>query len=166
MKRLWTPAWIVRHVLTVVTVVACCALGWWQVSRARSGNTLSWAYAVEWPVFAGFAVFLWIREIRYALTEGRKGSGDDRAGGLPAPDGSAPAEEVAATAAAPPSPGIRRPVRSARRHRVAEPDDDPELAAYNHYLAWLNANPGARPADYPGYPGPAAVRKDESWAQP
>jgi hypothetical protein len=26
--------------------------------------------------------------------------------------------------------------------------DDEQLAAYNRYLAWLNANPGARPADY------------------
>ena len=28
--------------------------------------------------------------------------------------------------------------------------DDPQLAAYNRYLAWLNANPHANPADYPG----------------
>ena len=32
----------------------------------------------------------------------------------------------------------------------AEPPDDPELAAYNHYLAWFNANPHRTPADYPG----------------
>jgi hypothetical protein len=38
---------------------------------------------------------------------------------------------------------VRRPARPAQ-------PADPELDAYNDYLAWLNAHPGARPADYPG----------------
>ena len=67
MKRLWTPAWIARHVAMVVLVVGFLALGWWQISRAASGNTLSWAYAVEWPIFAGFVVFVWSREVRHTL---------------------------------------------------------------------------------------------------
>lgn len=163
MKRLWTPAWILRHVLTVVTVVAFCALGWWQISRARAGNTLSWAYAVEWPIFAGFVIFLWIREARYTLQGGRDAA-DTRDASADRDDGTTPA---GATPTGPrPAPGFRRPVRTARPRPVVTDGDDPALAAYNHYLAWLNANPGARPADYPGYPGPAAVRRDESWAQP
>jgi uncharacterized protein YuzE len=45
---------------TVVAVVALfLALGWWQLDRARSGNELSWAYVVEWPLFAGVAVAVW-----------------------------------------------------------------------------------------------------------
>ena len=32
---------------------------------------------------------------------------------------------------------------------VAPDDSDPELAAYNRYLAWLAADPGRRPEDYP-----------------
>ncbi|MGI5215071.1 hypothetical protein, partial [Plantactinospora sp. CA-290183] len=124
-----------RHVLTVVLVGTFVALGWWQISRAISGNALSWAYAVEWPIFAGFTVFLWIREARYTLR-----------GGPPAEaDGGAARTERNA------SPGIRRPVRTARPRLAADgAEDDPALAEYNHYLAWLNANPGARPADYPG----------------
>ncbi len=34
-------------------------LGWWQLARARSGNELSWAYVVEWPLFAAVAVAVW-----------------------------------------------------------------------------------------------------------
>ncbi|MFD0818956.1 hypothetical protein ACFQ0D_11690 [Micromonospora zhanjiangensis] len=137
MRRLCTPAWIARHALAVGLVTACLGLGWWQVSRAASGNTLSWAYAVEWPIFAGFVVFLWFREARQAVR------GDDR-----------PAES-ADDVPAPPSavPGIRRPVLSARSARSggpAEPVGDAELTEYNRYLSWLSANPGARPGDYPG----------------
>ena len=129
MKRLWTPTWIARHVLTVVVVAGFLALGWWQISRAIAGNTLSWAYAFEWPIFAGFVVFIWFREARHTL------GGESASVADEAPVRRSPA-------------GVRRPVRSARP--PVTPDDDPEVAAYNRYLSWLNANPGARPGDYPG----------------
>lgn len=32
--------------------------------RARSGNTLSWAYVFEWPLFAGYAVYMWRKLLR------------------------------------------------------------------------------------------------------
>ncbi len=67
MKRLWTPSWIARHVAMVVLVTSFLGLGWWQVSRAAAGNAISWGYAVEWPVFAGFVVFVWWREVKHAL---------------------------------------------------------------------------------------------------
>lgn len=132
MKRLFTPAWIVRHVATVALVLAFLGLGWWQISRAAAGNQLSWAYAIEWPVFAGFVVFLWAREVRQTLRHDQ-------------PTAVAPPPQP------PTRPGVRRPVRSTRVPAVG-PDqiEDGELAAYNHYLAWLNANPDARPGDYPG----------------
>ncbi|GHJ06090.1 hypothetical protein TPA0907_04570 [Micromonospora humidisoli] len=139
MKRLWTPAWIARHVALVVLVTGFLALGWWQISRAASGNTLSWAYAVEWPIFAGFVVFVWWREVRHALRA---------PAATPSPDGVTPAGPATP---GPGTPAVRRPVRAAR---VPTPPvdgaDDADLAAYNRYLTWLNANPGARPGDYPG----------------
>ncbi|MER7458425.1 hypothetical protein [Micromonospora sp. NPDC126480] len=141
MKRLWTPAWIVRHVAMVVLVVGFLWLGWWQLSRATGGNAISWGYAVEWPVFAGFVVFVWWREVRHEL-RGRAGSGDAAGAAEPRP-----AEESPAAAT---RPAVRRPVRVARG-AVPVPDGaDPDLAAYNRYLRWLNDNPGARPGDYPG----------------
>ncbi|KXK58292.1 hypothetical protein AWW66_30610 [Micromonospora rosaria] len=141
MKRLWTPAWVVRHVAMVVLVVAFLALGWWQISRAASGNTLSWAYAFEWPIFAGFVVFVWWREVRLALRG--DAAGPDPSTGAPAPASDGP------TGAVDGRPAVRRPVRAARV-AVADGAEDGELVAYNHYLSWLNANPGAKPGDYPG----------------
>ena len=38
---------------------ACLLAGWWQATRALSGNGLSWAYTVEWPGFALIAVAGW-----------------------------------------------------------------------------------------------------------
>ncbi|MET8838432.1 hypothetical protein ABZV78_31650, partial [Micromonospora sp. NPDC004540] len=72
MQRLWTPAWIARHVAMVVLVVGFLGLGWWQVTRAADGNTLSFGYAIEWPVFAGFVVFVWWRELRHTLRATRE----------------------------------------------------------------------------------------------
>ncbi len=43
----------------VVVVVVFIELGLWQVRRAESGNTLSYAYAFEWPFLAGYAVYMW-----------------------------------------------------------------------------------------------------------
>ncbi|WBB74842.1 hypothetical protein O7602_04670 [Micromonospora sp. WMMD1128] len=140
MQRLRTPAWIVRHVAMVVLVVGFLGLGWWQVTRAAGGNSLSFGYAIEWPVFAGFVVFVWWREVRQAL---RAEPGQPAE---PAPPVSAAGAPVAAG-----TPVVRRPVRAARVP-VGPVDgaDDGDLAAYNRYLSWLNANPGARPGDYPG----------------
>lgn len=139
MRGLWTPAWIARHVLALVGTAGCLALGWWQLSRATGGNGLSWGYTFEWPVFAGFVIFLWYREVQLEL---RKSRGEPEAPETAEEDEKQP-ERL------PGSPvTVGRPVRVTVRRTATE--DDPELAAYNDYLAWLAANPGARPADYPG----------------
>jgi hypothetical protein len=134
MRRLWTPAWIARHVLAVGLVAGFLALAWWQISRAAGGNTLSWAYAFEWPLFAGFVVFIWVREVRLTL----RGKPD------------APFSPAPAGPSATPATAFRRPVRTARQPTGYDDGGDPDLAAYNRYLAWLNEHPDARPADYPG----------------
>jgi hypothetical protein len=128
MRRLLSRAWIARHLAAAILVVGFLALGRWQWERASGGNALSWAYTVEWPVFAGFVAFIWYREVRTAMR------GDAPAAGPPA---------IAASTA-------RRPVVTARHTAPGDDGGDPELAAYNKYLAWLSANPRARPTDYPG----------------
>ena len=30
-----------------------------ELSRALSGNTLSWAYVFEWPILGGYGVYMW-----------------------------------------------------------------------------------------------------------
>jgi hypothetical protein len=133
MKGLWTPAWIARHLLALTLTAAFLALGWWQFHRASGGNSLSWGYTFEWPVFAGFVVFLWYREVQIARR--RPGAGTEEA--APAPE-RRPGGPVT----------VGRPVRVAVRSAPVE--EDPALDAYNDYLAWLAAHPGARPGDYPG----------------
>ncbi|HWH00609.1 MAG TPA: hypothetical protein VNV66_15105 [Pilimelia sp.] len=139
MRRVLTAGWLVRHAVALVLVAGFLVLGWWQVRRAVGGNSLSWAYAFEWPLFAGFVVLVWVREIRAALRTGQ-----------PEPDAGNRAEPAPPAVPAPAgAAGFGRPVVH-RPAGVRVDADDPELAEYNRFLAWLAAHPGARPADYPG----------------
>lgn len=148
MRRLLTPGWIAFHLLSLVLVVAMLALAGWQFSRAAGGNALSWGYTLQWPVFAGFLVFVWAREARRVLRGGQADAG------APPPVGTTAGSPSAAIRPVP-GGGVARlgsaPVVTRRPSRLAYDDrDDPALAAYNRYLAWLAAHPGARPGDYPG----------------
>jgi hypothetical protein len=139
-RRLWTPRWIAVHLGVLVIVSGFLALGWWQINRAAQGNTLSWGYAVQWPVFAAFVVFLWVVEMRRAV---RRQDAETT--------GTTDADTVTAQRDAPVRPATAAVNRRRPRNEAAYDDSgDPTLAEYNHYLSWLNANPQARPADYPG----------------
>jgi hypothetical protein len=121
MRKLLTPQWLLGHALVWAGVAAFLALGWWQAGRALEGNMLSWAYTFEWPLFAIFLIYMWIREMRLAL-------------------GRTPKEK--------PRPEKRGPVITRRVPEVSAATDDPRLDEYNRYLAWLNEHPEARPSDY------------------
>jgi len=51
-------AWFL-HFQFATVAAACLAAGWWQLSRALGGHSLSWFYTVEWPGFAVFAFAGW-----------------------------------------------------------------------------------------------------------
>jgi DNA-binding transcriptional regulator of glucitol operon len=125
-RRLLTPRWLARHALALVLAGGCLALGWWQFTRAAGGNWLSWGYTFEWPLFAGFVGYVWLRMVRDEL-----GAAD-----------AAPVEHAPTLA----------PLRAAgtRQTPVVTVEEDPALDAYNVYLAWLAANPDRRPSEYPG----------------
>ncbi|MGH3572576.1 MAG: hypothetical protein ACRDS0_28045 [Pseudonocardiaceae bacterium] len=77
------PVWRLT-VVTALVVLACLALGWWQVTRAASGNLPSYVYSVMWPFFAGYACYVWHRLRRpsppphRADTEPGQGASDAR----------------------------------------------------------------------------------------
>ena len=126
MRRLWTRRWILVHLGTIVLVIGFLLLGWWQINRARAGNSLSFGYAIEWPAFAAFVIYVWVKEVRSVLRSDR-------------------------TEASHPAPReVIRASRTQRSEAAYDDTDDADLTAYNHYLAWLNANPNASPARYPG----------------
>ena len=110
MPRLLQPRWLVRHLLLLIALVGCFLGAHWQLHRALSRHSfLNWSYTVEWTLFGMFAVLCWGWFLR-----------DDLRGG-------------------PVQPVVEAPVRVYQP--VAQPvsdAEDPELAAYNRYLAELN----------------------------
>ncbi|GEM_PF-146634 len=138
-RRLWTPRWAMIHAAAVILVLGFLGLGWWQVRRAADGNTLSFGYAIEWPIFAAFVLYVWVKEIRRTLRESARPE-------VRLPAGRTTVESPAWPPAATAAPNGRR-----RRNEAAYDDSgDEDLAAYNRYLAWLNAHPHASPTEYPG----------------
>lgn len=113
-KRLLTRKWVLTHVFVVALVALFLLLGWWQLQRAETGNSRSWAYSMEWPSFALLVIGFWIKIMHDELHP--RTESDD------APNAS--------------------PRRGRRGRRRADADsgriaEDPELAAYNRYIADL-----------------------------
>jgi hypothetical protein len=154
------------HVTLLVLLPAFAWLTYWQLNRALGGNTLSWAYTFEWPLFAGYAVYVWwqlvhdqtsavSRRVLSASTNGDgagDGAGDDRRPpGWALSGGRGRNVAIASRSAV---DGGSRP----RRERFAEqtPDEAARLAAYNRYLAELAVADGVdvRIPDPAGAPGP------------
>lgn len=107
-------------VVCAISLLACCALAWWQWQRFSSagGTFQNLGYVLQWPLFGLFPAFMFWR-IRKLRREAEQG-------------------EDAPVAVAEPSL-VARP---APVQPVAVPEDDDELAAYNRYLAQLNAGTG------------------------
>jgi DNA-binding transcriptional regulator of glucitol operon len=149
--RIWTPRWVLVHLAATVLIVTFLLLGWWQVGRAASGNLLSYGYAIQWPAFAAFVAFVWIKEIRRVVTgPGAATPGPGAATPGRGPVSSGPGSPATAATMDHGAAVASRPVRARTRSSAYDDSDDPELAAYNHYLAWRNANPHASRSDYPG----------------
>jgi DNA-binding transcriptional regulator of glucitol operon len=132
LRRFLSPRWLAFHLLVLVLAAAFLGLGWWQLRRAAGGNALSWGYALQWPVFAGFTIFVWYRTLRDAVRPPGSGHQDGRPRGSDRPDGASAAQAAGRNPELPVPDLPARPTPAA----VAE-DEDPELAAYNRYLAAL-----------------------------
>jgi hypothetical protein len=125
-----SPRWLAWHAFAVFAAWGMLWLGDWQFHRAEGGNALSWAYTFEWPIFTIFGVVFWAKTI---VDEWRQ----QGAAAAAAQPGAAALGQVSSSDPELPA-GAHTPV-------VADDhaDDDPELAAYNAYLARLNAGRAA-----------------------
>jgi len=117
------PGWLLLHAFTIAAAITMVLLGRWQlhVSERKHFDIQNFGYTLQWWLFTAFALFFWWRIVRDAAR--RRAEGDT------------PAE-----------PEVVRPEPVAYRRYVmptATPTDDPELRAYNDYLARLNEEKNA-----------------------
>lgn len=94
----------------------CASAAWWQVGRAVQGNSLSFLYAIEWPVIAVLGVLGW-----YALLTIEKVTEQQEAARREYEE------------------SMRAQALTARK--ASEESEDPALAAYNDHLANLSTHP-------------------------
>jgi DNA-binding transcriptional regulator of glucitol operon len=134
-RKLVTPRWVLLHVLAVIAFLVCLRLGWWQWDRAQShtGTFQNLGYALQWPVFAGFVAVLWWKTIRDVLHPELR----EQREAARAEKDRAKAAEAAAAAAGTPGADPAQVVPAAAVLPTVE--EDPEVAAYNRYLASLYA---------------------------
>ncbi len=100
------------HVGLVVAELICIPAFLFELKRALSGNELSWAYVFEWPLLGGYAVYVWRKLLRELHDEQATAAAAER--------------------------GEPDPVAAERRRLE---DADPELKAWNDYLAKVHAKP-------------------------
>lgn len=156
------------HVVLLIVLPTFAWLTWWQLGRALDGNSLSWAYTFEWPLFAGYACFVWwqlihdeptaLNRVRTATgTDGEPAGPQDQVGWALNDKGGRRGRKqtvlVASETGVPGTTGTpaiqsvtgsNRGVTEADSSEVGPDDEDPELAEYNRYLAELNAGPDPR----------------------
>jgi hypothetical protein len=136
-RILLTPRWLSWHLFAVVAVAGMCWLGQWQFGRAMAGNTLSWAYTFEWPIFAIFGIVFWVKTIKDEL----RPAPEKQPTQIALPDGSVIADRQHGALSADPTAsqaGSGVPADAAVMQASAEAGDV-ELAEYNAYLARLSS---------------------------
>ena len=131
--------------LCVLSLVVCVGLAWWQWQRFENGGTWqNLGYVLQWPLFGLFPAFMFWRLYRLRAQQSEptpqpttrpavESAPEARA--EPAPVGAERAESHRPPPSGSDKPDLRQDVRDDEDPE----DEDPELAAYNRYLAQLNA---------------------------
>ena len=104
------------HLSLVAWLAMCFSAAWWQVGRAVQGNSLSFMYSIEWPVFGILGVLGWWA----LLNMDRVTAGQEKA-----------RQEY--------EEKMRQEAHLARSRTTDS--EDPSLAAYNDHLAQLATKP-------------------------
>jgi hypothetical protein len=126
-KKVWLSRRALKlHVVILIVVPAFLALCLWQISRALGGNSLSWAYVFEWPIFAAYAIYMWWRFVHEAAEDA---SPPATAGADPG--GRTDADSTTTTTTTTATDAATAPASEGQK------EEDAELAAYNDYLSQL-----------------------------
>jgi hypothetical protein len=165
-RRYFTRRCIGLHLTLLVLLPAFAWLTDWQLDRALGGNTLSWAYTFEWPMFAVYAIYVWwqlIHDQPTAVTRNAflSSSATTAAGSGGAVNGAAEGGASSSAAGSSLEPGWalnggrKKNVEIAEETAVDErggrgerftpqtEKEREELAEYNRYLAELSAEDSA-----------------------
>lgn len=171
--KLFSPAWLLRHLLALGLIGFFIYMGRWQWTKGESshGTLQNLFYGIEWWIFTAFVLYLWGKMIMEEFQPSQPGlapatdlgSADptaidsavtdsavtDPAAGTPAAgrtSAAAPAGATSAVARAD-APLVFAAVAVPASLVATPPDDeDPEdedLAAYNAYLATLRTSDSA-----------------------
>lgn len=158
-RRYFTRRCIGLHVTVLVLLPVFAWLTKWQLDRALGGNTLSWAYTFEWPMFGVYAIYVWwqlVHDQPTAVTRHAFLSSGGSAAIRSVPDGREErTAKVPGTHHLEPgwalTGGHKKNVDIAARTAVGEgggrgerftpqtEEEAEELAEYNQYLAELDA---------------------------
>ena len=109
------------HLTLAVGLAVCVAAFVFEVTRALGGNSLSWAYVFEWPIFAVFAVYMWWHLLHGQDGSRQKGPRSAGAGGA----------------------GV-----SASSSVDGALQEDPDLAAWKDYLRTMEADEARQAEDH------------------
>jgi hypothetical protein len=107
----------VLDALALVGVPGCFAAGWFELTRALGGREIAWVYTFEWPLYGIAGIYMWWR-----IRRGKN------------------------TVESRPARSRRAPRILRHRTQPAPDPNDPQLRAWQDYLARLHA------ADPPGGP--------------
>ncbi|HEY0815300.1 MAG TPA: hypothetical protein VGE11_18680 [Pseudonocardia sp.] len=147
LRLVFSPRWIMWHLLTIGAVITCGLLAAWQWGKAGSamGSALNVGYGLQWPLFAVFFAVMWFRMLRLEL-RARRGEQPEMAEPPAMPTAGSTPESMAGSFSESPGPDVDQepedtgPSPFTRRPPSAEPitdETDPQLAAYNRMLAAL-----------------------------
>jgi len=126
-RRFLTWRWCIAHLVLVAAVLVMLRLGQWQWDRANSstGGMQNYAYALQWPLFAVFAVVVYVKTMLEDARHLSPGSSASRGARLDPSESGVRRED-----------GVRVGVSTPA---VSIDPDDVETQDWNARLAALNA---------------------------
>lgn len=142
----FTPRWIGGGLFCLTAAAVCGFLGHWQWDVAQHGSLQNTAYAFNWWLFSALFIGFWFKALRDTAHRDAVGEGASAAAARMGPV-SGPLPQLVPMAgrglagAALRLPREREPAPDVPRPPIPTAEEDPDVAAWNDWLAELNAEP-------------------------